>query len=352
MTRKATKTSERDIFDSVYEATRVEEVTPSEHPDFLVKAKGEDKQFGVEITELFLSGTNARLERMSGYVTDLLAGSDFKHKADAAALKVQKMDLISPDGETKAKQIPMIMQPMAPVESVAETAAALISKKSAIFDKVEGLTHINLIIADRSRRLSRIKSEDFYPTLFTKVVRDAVAQAPFREIFFLTHLEGQLGFIPLKMLQLMSEPFFFVEGSKALGLTPLLPERRPFIEVFAAYFYKAVSPQVRYAASEEDGEVIYGDTGIMLTEKLEPIVRMHMDLALPADCRVPAQDLRDIFDDAFIARIDVFRETNTFKTSLWFPFRASRPAAAPPRCARSNDGTETVETLDNHTRNG
>jgi hypothetical protein len=59
MNLNAKKLRERKILDLVYEGRRVEEIVPSERPDFLVRTR-ESCQFGVEIAELYLSETIAR----------------------------------------------------------------------------------------------------------------------------------------------------------------------------------------------------------------------------------------------------------------------------------------------------
>jgi len=66
------KQDERRVFDLVYASERFDEVIPNENPDFLLRREPGMPCFGVEITEYHVSETDARLDRLPAYSTDLL----------------------------------------------------------------------------------------------------------------------------------------------------------------------------------------------------------------------------------------------------------------------------------------
>lgn len=72
------KQEERRIFDLVYADRSFYEVKDSETPDFLVRYFPNTSYFGVEVTEYYLTETNARLDNITDYTGQLLNGKDYK----------------------------------------------------------------------------------------------------------------------------------------------------------------------------------------------------------------------------------------------------------------------------------
>jgi hypothetical protein len=77
----------------IYGGTALAEVIDSERPDFLVRYSADSRIFGVEVTEFYQSDTNARLNRIPGYVSELLDGRDFRRKYDRKVLNVAKKQI-------------------------------------------------------------------------------------------------------------------------------------------------------------------------------------------------------------------------------------------------------------------
>ena len=103
------KKREREILGLIYADRQVEDATPSEAPDFLVRITGDREQFGVEIAEFYDSQTNARLDRVPDYVHGLLAGGDCRHKDDREALTFDSIDILRGD-EVFEKGVRAIIQ--------------------------------------------------------------------------------------------------------------------------------------------------------------------------------------------------------------------------------------------------
>ena len=92
METNSKKQQERRIFDLVYADRSFDEVKESENPDFLVRYFPNTPYFGVEVTECYLTETNARIHNISGYTDELLRVNNFRHKDDGKIIKVTKID--------------------------------------------------------------------------------------------------------------------------------------------------------------------------------------------------------------------------------------------------------------------
>lgn len=73
--------NEQRIFDTVYGNTNHLNTTHGDKPDFLVSLV-DDLKFGVEITEFFQSESQARLNNIPSYISELLDGKSMRHKDD------------------------------------------------------------------------------------------------------------------------------------------------------------------------------------------------------------------------------------------------------------------------------
>lgn len=205
--------------DLIYESRPIEEIIPSERPHFILTAWG--RQFGVEVAELYLSETTARLGRMPEYSEELLNGGRFRHKDDPSHIKISKVDILNQDNEAVVRQVDALLQDSIRVIDCAVRAASMIEnkgEKAATFSS--GLAHTNLVILDHSRVLSMIAPDAFYRAFFVPELRQALAESPFREVFFATNLKDGHGFVPLKMLLLLAEGFFFNGVYTELGRGP------------------------------------------------------------------------------------------------------------------------------------
>src|ERR1700737_4615489 len=60
----------------------------SDSPDFLLRHPSSDMQFGVEVTELYETESDARARFHESYIDDLLAGAPPMHRDDAEVLAV------------------------------------------------------------------------------------------------------------------------------------------------------------------------------------------------------------------------------------------------------------------------
>jgi hypothetical protein len=175
----------------VYDVDRFDSVRDSESSDFVLQHHNQNECFGVEVTEFYLTGSDARIRNISGYMPSLFAGGPARHREDVDALKVRKATLTRADGSGD-EIIDVISRKLPEVSTYVRMVTDVIERKDqkvAIYE--HKLSHVNLVILDHGNRLITVSSEQFYPLFYTADLRKTLAQTGFREVFFVTTLEGR-----------------------------------------------------------------------------------------------------------------------------------------------------------------
>ncbi len=313
---------ERRIFDLVYAGRSFNEVRENENPDFLVRLFPDMPYFGVEVTEYYLTETNARIDNISDYTNKLLNGEDFKHKNDKKILTVSKIDIITASDTIHAKDVPAIIQEIPPPSRCAYDVAKRISAKAdRLNDSTTECSHTNLIINDKTRLLRAMKKENFYGIYFIPELIEAITTSPFREIFLVTFLQDEHIYAPLKMLHLLAELYFFNCVIRSEGYEKKIPPETDEVELFAAYFNSTVSGSVLIHHDTAGIEVIFGDFGILIGNDNSVIVRMHSDYPIHSSARPPRLEWRAILGDNFINSVKDYHKSNTFSIGALFPVK-------------------------------
>ncbi len=239
------KQQERRIFDLVYADRSFDKVKDSENPDFIVRYFPNSSYFGVEVTEYYLSETNARIDNIAGYTEELLSGNNFRHKDDGKILNVTEIDLIDEDGVVQAENVPAIHQEMPPTSKCAYgVAERIISKSELLKTSQKYLSHTNLIIEDKTGLLRLINKNNMYDIFFIPELIKAISAAPFREIFLITILQNEHVYIPLKMFHLIAEAYLFNGVIIQNGYDKIIPPEIDYVELFAAYLDSNVISEV------------------------------------------------------------------------------------------------------------
>ncbi len=311
------KSKERTIFDFVYADRRVDSVTPTEEPDF--KVKNADGEFGVEITEFYFSQSQARIKNISGYAMEILGGKKYRHKDDIASLAVAEVTVLPGDNRGPEFNVEAIIQEVPKADEYIEKISELIEHKNKRFNRYTmGLSHVNLIIFDYEHRLLGTPKDMFHHLFFQPRLEKALMNADFREVFFVTQL-GEFGspkgvYIPLKMLFLLAEMYFFnhtlVKEYPGTPMTSLL---------CAEYLTWRGAKSICFKDFSDGYEVVYGNSGVFVSKDNKVYVRDHSDFAIPADFNpVTAQGTSSIFDDAFLRIFEAYKRDSAFSTELGF----------------------------------
>lgn len=326
------KQEERRVFDLVYAGRSFDEVRENENPDFLVRLFPGTPYFGVEVTEYYLTETNARIDNISGYTNQLLNGEDLKHKDDRKILTVSEIDIITNNDTVHAKDVPAIIQEMPPPSKCAYDVAQRISAKATrLKDSTAECSHTNLIINDKTGLLRTMNKENFYGIYFIPELIEAITTSPFREIFLVTFLQDEHIYAPLKMLHLLAELYFFNGVIVNGGYEKKIPPEIDDIELFAAYFNSTVSCSVLIHHDTTGMEVIFGDFGILIGNDNSVIVRMHSDYPIHSSAKPPSLEWQAILGDNFINSMKDYRKSNIFSTGAVFPVKNG--------CATQQDDT-------------
>ncbi len=316
MTRKSKKEREREIVDLVYAFRQPFKIRDSEQPDFIARLSPIDKPFGIEVTEFFHSESKARLDRIPGYVGDLLKGGTFKHRTDRQELVVDKIKIMS-GGAVKFGDVPAIVQKVPSIAECAAMVAKIIRTKS---EKLAGashkLRHINLIIRDCTGLLGHRKPSDSYSLYCTDALTTAVFGSSFREIYFVTRLSVGESFIPLKMVVALAQLYFFRAALQDPALDALTPDC-DFIECFGSYLDSIAGGGVLVRGDAPECEVIYGDTGFLLDAQFKLQLRMYSDV--PVEHYGPVNPSVGLTLHPTISQqVRAFQKKNTFSSGIAF----------------------------------
>jgi len=316
MRNRRKKEAERKILNLVYGSRPVFEIENSEQPDFLGKLAPNDRPFGIEVTEFFQSESRARLDRIPGYVGELLDGENFRHRIDREQLTVGKGQILSEQKEVVVSELPMIIQRVPPLPECASMVAEVIrSKGKKLAPAFDQLRHVNLIICDRTNLLCNRQPSDFYSIYCTELLRDTLFRSRFREVYFVTRFSRDTVFIPLKMVVTLAYLYFFNAVARSADFPINIGSVSDFMQCFASYLSSIAVGEVQIRRDGDEIEVIYGDTGFILSADLTPQLRQYLDAPKKAGATAgPA-----VMSDPGIAdRMRIFQRENTFSTGIAF----------------------------------
>lgn len=288
-------------------------------PDFVLRHHGAAQSFGVEVTELYETESDARAAQHPDYIVQLLAGEPPMHKDDATVLEVVPVDLQDSEGNLKAAGIPAIVRPIPPPERRSEAIAAVLERKSA---QARGypaeLSHTNLIIVDRFSVGHEGPVRYSTRELFIPELRTALSATPFREVF-LTGLSGKSRvYRPLQML-LFLEAFEFFLGA----LESFLPDLSALDEADIVPLFVQLTSEAGwdvYLGPSGDGRIcaLYRGVGITYSDGDGIKLLDFHDEDLPPSTDVPGSTLPgDIA--AFKSHCATFAQRNRFVTELAMP---------------------------------
>lgn len=301
----------------VYDINHLCVVCESESPDFKLRHCNEDKHFGVEITEFYLSDSDARIKNIPGYMSELFSGRDHRHKNDVENLKVEKARWRKADG-SKEEIIDVIWRELPEVSTVVQMISTLIGRKSTKLSAYEyDLSHVNLIILDHSNRLITTAADHFYEHFFTSELRKALANTGFREVYFVTVVEQEKKvFIPLKALFLMSEFYLFHWALSKYQPDIEYESVRAELDLFVEFMREQNVLISIVENTEGTMRLLWGNYGVSVSESNLTFTD-YADFDLPKDISVLEQDLYDSsLDPPLLAFLKNYRERNTFISNL------------------------------------
>jgi hypothetical protein len=313
------KKRERDIVRFVYGSRAFFSVDQNERPDFLIRASAGERAFGVEVTEFFQSESQARLDRIPGYATDLLAGDGVRHKTDRQHLIVDKIDIKTETGELRHAGVPAIIQTVPSLNARAHLVAEIIRSKSQKLEDARGkLQHVNLIISDRTNLAGLIEPSSFYQYYCTEELVQALFASCFREVYYVTKFSSRQAFFPLKMVTTVAQLFFFDALVRESTPTEKAGSSELFMRFFASYMATITADEVRIRGEGLQTEVLYGDTGFLVDHEFKLQLRSYSDAPFGESNLVNPGLPPELGSAEFMDRMRKFQKEHIFETGIVF----------------------------------
>jgi hypothetical protein len=313
---------ERAGLDQVYRAHEFESLQHGDRPDFVLRHRGADTAFGVEVTELYETEADARVELHPGYIPDLLAGGRHMHRQDPLVLKVEKVQLQDKDGNLKAADLPAIIRKIPSAHEHARAIAELLRRKTQqAAGYRQDLSHVNLLIVDHLRAQRR--PGDTYPTneLLVPDLKEALVVSPFREVFLVSMDNDWRHYRPLQMLILVESFELFLGALAAFESSAALPDLADVLPLFV-HTVKTMGAELRLGRYANDSEcAVYRGCGVRLgpdTLRVLDFADHDAPPAVPAPAPVWSAELVS----AFMEHHARFVEANVFKVGLAIPTKA------------------------------
>ncbi|WP_156772254.1 hypothetical protein [Mycobacterium sp. 1245805.9] len=211
------KDVERALLRVVYDTKQYSAVRHQEEPDFVLSPNGNGTGFGVEITEVYESESDARLQNIDGYMQELWDGKPHRHRDDIEVLKTGPITLRDKDGNVKATNLPVVMINTTNMPSLPSLLAQRIRRKETRFSEyVRGVTHVNLIIHDRTHG-SAPKADEVYDSrvFLSDSVKSALNASKFSEVFVVsTDADNNQVYRSLRALVVLESGYGYLQSMR------------------------------------------------------------------------------------------------------------------------------------------
>jgi hypothetical protein len=254
------KLEERQVVEMVFGSKPNISIEGSECPDFICRVPG-NIEFGIEVTDFFLSESDARLMRIPGYRLELLKSKSYRHKDDKQGVRLEKI-IYRSKNTGEEREVDAIIRESHTIDDVLSRVRASIESKTG---KAIGYsTDITDLIIRDVESIARFENiQDLIRAIYRTKMCDAVLKQGFREIYLVTTNNTDWVCVPLKANLFVGEVLklqrLFREyyGSKIESFTPgkyLVELARHLVSRFGTIEYEV--------PEEENPRLIYGSVGV------------------------------------------------------------------------------------------
>ncbi len=209
------KEREWAVLRTVYAVDQFAHVAHGDAPDFELRHHGSDVSFGVEITELYETASDARAHNHPDYIPKLLAGERHMHPDDVRVLSRVTVSITDQEGNLKAEGVPAVIRSRPSMRNHYNLVAQAVRAKDAKAESyLRGLSHVNLIIMDHMDAETELHEEYSAGDVLVPELRTALLESRFREVFLVSTFpkDGHQYFRPLQLLVAM-EMFRLTAGA-------------------------------------------------------------------------------------------------------------------------------------------
>jgi len=199
------------------------------------------------------------------YPDTLLNGGKHIHKDDIKRLTVKEATLIKKDG-TPGKKFKGIMRKVPPIKSYIKGIAESLNKKNEKRSLMNGeLHHINLILYDTENLFRTWSSGKVTFHLFrNRRILKIIKESKYKEIFFITNINDNDVYIPLKLNLFVRELFYlqFVLDKYYKTKFSVLG----FLHISSFYFHEKYNIEVTIFERESEYEFLIETVGVIISD--------------------------------------------------------------------------------------
>jgi hypothetical protein len=270
--------------------------------------------WGVEVTEMFRSESEARAIHHPDYLTRLFKGGQHMHRDDKITLSVETVIVHHEDGTQQSMQ--SVVAPGEPIQIRYERLADVIRTK-ATRPYQSDLRHISLIIRDRYDLMGDKRERYWVSTLMECGVREALLASPFHEVYWITVIEETREQVcrPLRLLMMLEQCWLFGYGLDTWHPNPDDLTPQDAVLLFANCCTRS-GIEVRLWFMHDKLWVLHKGVAIGLGEKGIEILHNH-DYAVPDDQIRPRSAGDPLLTDEQFASASAYVNSNGFSAEYY-----------------------------------
>ncbi|MFJ5990543.1 hypothetical protein [Lentzea sp. NPDC092896] len=319
---------ERYILDLVYPKSKFE-IIPQDKPDFILKQQERSTAFGVEITTLYRSESDARLSFIPDYFTDIIYRGHYRHKDDINELRVTHVTVTDEDGTVTHENLPGILR-QNPENSVYQKALAsiILEKTRKSVSYTDGLDHLELVILDRAAPQSDANSAYSVTDLLSEGVREALLQSNFHEVFLAMPTSNKTStYRPLQLILLLESFYMFCGAAESYSEENGGLEEQHLVPLFI-HMQQNQGLDVKHAVVNEKDVAVYRFSGIGIQDGGISVLDYPHGPGPEISTGPPS--VPDSLRESFLPYYESFVQSNGFSAAMWTPGpHRSDPAPAP-----------------------
>lgn len=285
----------------------------SDLPDFVID-EGREGRFGVEVTELFRSESDARTVNHPDYLARLFGGGPHLHRDDQRALEVHQVAVLRP-GESEQEIAPGILTPGEPIVRRYERLADVIRRKS--HDRYRaGLRHVSLIVRDRYDLMGDKRASYSISEILSAGVREALLASHLHDVYWITVTEDHKQvYRPVRLLLMYEALFMFGRAIDECEPQREVSSSEELVLLFGNFCLRS-GVDVRIWSARGKLWVLHRSVAVGFGDKGAEILD-NRDYAIPADeLRPLSEEDPTLTDDHFNALCE-FLETKALGTEYY-----------------------------------
>lgn len=188
------KEEERNILNIIF-TDKYFTINSSEEPDFILSAKKDKYDFGVEITEFFYKEGNARLYNIPNYInifTDLEGNNGKPHKKDRNKFDVKMVTAIDENNNSIFSIKGIVENCLSPKEKGDKLAECIIKKEDRLKSYKNKININYLVIYDKENILDGEDPNKFNIIISSNNFNKVFSKSGFKEIYLITNSKDKL----------------------------------------------------------------------------------------------------------------------------------------------------------------